>query len=82
MNQNNVDCLNKFHNYLLNNKTVITDEELNDMENKIVKMSFGIGCREYKQREIAYILGIPQYKISRIKNRSLKRLRNCINSKN
>ena len=52
------------------------------MENKIVKMSFGIGCREYKQREIAYILGIPQYKISRIKNRSLKRLRNCINSKN
>lgn len=60
----------------------LLDEELNDMENKIVKMSFGIGCREYKQREIAYILGIPQYKISRIKNRSLKRLRNCINSKN
>ena len=29
MNQKDVDCLNKFHNYLLNNKTVITDEELN-----------------------------------------------------
>lgn len=29
MNQKDVDCLNKFHNYLLNNKTVITDEKLN-----------------------------------------------------
>ena len=29
MNQKDVDCLNKFYNYLLNNKTVITDEELN-----------------------------------------------------
>ena len=35
-------------------------------------MSYGIGCREYKQKEMAKILHIPQYKISRIKNRLLK----------
>ena len=56
-------------------------EKLNDMEKKIIKMSFGLGCREYKQVEIADMLGIPQYKVSRIKCRLLKQLKDCINSK-
>lgn len=57
----------------------ILDKNLNDMERQIIKMSYGIGCREYKQREIADILNIQQYKVSRIKNRLLKYLKDCIN---
>jgi len=51
---------------------------LDDIERKIIKMSFGIGCREYKQKEIANILNIPQYKVSRIKKRVLERLKKCM----
>lgn len=57
---------------LLNNK-------LNDIELKIIKMSYGLGCRQYKQKEIANILNVPQYKISRIKNKALHKLKNNIN---
>ncbi len=56
----------------------ILDTKLDDIERKIIKMSFGIGCREYKQKEIANILNIPQYKVSRIKKRVLERLKKCM----
>lgn len=55
---------------------------LNGLEKNIIKMSYGIGCREYKQIEIAELLNIPQYKISRIKKRALEWLKNCVNNLN
>lgn len=58
----------------------ILKENLSDFEYSIIKMTFGIGCKEYKQKEISEILNIPQYKVSRIKNRLLIRLRDCINN--
>ena len=56
----------------------ILDTKLDDIERKIIKMSFGIGFREYKQKEITNILNIPQYKVSRIKKRVLERLKKCM----
>lgn len=53
----------------------IIETRLNKLERKIIKMSFGINCHEYKQKEISQILDIPQYKISRIKSRALKIIR-------
>ena len=61
--------------FVLNNK-------LSDLERKIIKMSYGIGCREYKQVEIAKILDIQQYKVSRIKKKALEQLKKYINSIN
>ncbi len=52
--------------------------ELDDIERKILKMTFGIECNELKQKEISDIIGLPQYKISRIKNKALKHLKNII----
>ena len=53
----------------------IINSELNALEKQIIKMFFGIGCKKYKQKEIADILKIPQYKISRIKDNALKHIR-------
>ena len=52
--------------------------ELDDIERKILKMTFGIECNELKQKEISDIIGLPQYKISRIKNKALKHLKSII----
>ena len=41
-------------------------------------MTFGIECNELKQKEISDIIGLPQYKISRIKNKALKHLKSII----
>ena len=60
----------------------ILDNELSEIEQKIIRMSYGIGCNEYKQKEISKILNIPQYKISRIKSRALSKLKKCINKNN
>ncbi len=57
---------------------LLLKRELNDLERKVIFMSFGLGCREYKQKEIGDILGIPQYKVSRIRSDCLKRLKNCM----
>ena len=56
----------------------IINNELNEIETKIIKMSFGLGNKQYKQTEIEKILNIPQYKISRIKNRTLRKIRDLI----
>lgn len=60
----------------------IIKNNLNELEYLIIKMTFGIRCREYKQKEIAKILDIPQYKVSRVKSRSLLKLRDYINNLN
>ena len=59
--------------YILNNY-------LNESERKIIKMLYGIDSKVYKQNEISEILNIPQYKVSRIKIRLLKRIKDCINN--
>ena len=56
----------------------ILNVELDDIERKILKMTFGIECNELKQKEISDIIGLPQYKISRIKNKALKHLKSII----
>ena len=43
-------------------------------------MLYGIDSKVYKQNEISEILNIPQYKVSRIKIRLLKRIKDCINN--
>ena len=58
----------------------ILDNYLNENERKIIKMLYGIDSKVYKQNEISEILNIPQYKVSRIKIRLLKRIKNCINN--
>ena len=52
----------------------------NENERKIIKMLYGIDSKVYKQNEISEILNIPQYKVSRIKIRLLKRIKDCINN--
>ena len=59
--------------YILNNY-------LNESERKIIKMLYGIDSKVYKQNEISEIFNIPQYKVSRIKIRLLKRIKDCINN--
>ena len=58
----------------------ILDNYLNENERKIIKMLYGIDSKVYKQNEISEILNIPQYKVSRIKIRLLKRIKDCINN--
>lgn len=58
----------------------IINNKLSDIEKKIIKMYYGIGCREYKQKEIADILNIKQYTVSRIKNKAIDKLRKYINN--
>lgn len=52
---------------------------LSDIEKKVIEMIYGIKGKQYKQIEIAVILNIPQYKISRIKKKALKQLKCYIN---
>ena len=59
----------------------IINDELDENERKIIKMVFGIECRKYKQKEIADILKIPQYKISRIKDKALKHIKRLLINK-
>ena len=58
----------------------IINNKLSDIEKKIIKMYYGIGGREYKQKEIAEILNIKQYTVSRIKNKTIDKLRKYINN--
>ena len=60
----------------------ILNNKLNDIERKIIKWSFGIGCKTYKQVEIVKMLNIPQYKISRIKKKALMKIKKCISEIN
>ena len=60
----------------------ILNNKLNDIERKIIKWSFGIGCKTYKQVEIVKMLNIPQYKVSRIKKKALMKLKKCISEIN
>ena len=71
---------------------IINDESEDEMSSQlyyflgddvnVIRMLYGIGCKKYKQKEIEQILKIPQYKISRIKNRALKEMKNFIYLKN
>ena len=56
----------------------IIAENFDTVEQHIIKMLYGLGCREYSQIEISKILNIPQYQVSRIKYRLLKRLKKYI----
>ena len=56
----------------------IINNKLSGIEKKIIKMYYGIGCREYNQKEIADILNIKQYTVSRIKNKAIDKLRKLI----
>lgn len=60
----------------------ILNEELTDIERKIIRMIYGIDYPKYKQMEISQILDIPQYKLSKIKNDLLVKIRNYIIDKN
>lgn len=58
----------------------IINNKLSDVEKKVIKMYYRIGCREYKQKGIAEILNIKQYTVSRIKNKAIDKLRKYINN--
>ena len=52
--------------------------ELDDIEKKIVKLTFGIGCSEKKQVDIATILGVSESHVSITKGKALLKLKNII----
>ncbi|MBR1376695.1 MAG: sigma-70 family RNA polymerase sigma factor [Bacilli bacterium] len=53
----------------------VLNDELTDDEKIIVKKLYGLGCEQYKQTEVAKKLNIPQYKISRIRDRLFKKVK-------
>jgi RNA polymerase primary sigma factor len=54
---------------------------LTDRERDIVRMFFGIGCREMTLEEIADKFGLTRERVRQIKERAIRRLRHCgINS--
>lgn len=71
---------------------IINDESKDEMSSQlqyflgsdeiVIRMLYVIGCKNYKQKEIEKILNILQYKISRIKNKALKEMKNFIYLKN
>ena len=56
----------------------IINNKLSNIEKKVIKMYYGIGCKEYRQKEIEDILNIKQYTVSRIKNKALDKIKKYI----
>ena len=50
-------------------------ESLSDREQEIIRMRYGLGCREQTQKEVADRLGISQSYISRLEKRIIQRLK-------
>src|SRR5690606_11537286 len=53
-------------------------EELDEREQSIIKMRFGIECDEKTLAEIGLILGITRERVRQIEKRALKKLHNII----
>lgn len=54
---------------------------LTDREREIIRLFFGIGCREMTLEEIADKFGLTRERVRQIKERDIRRLRHCgINS--
>lgn len=47
---------------------------LNPREERVVRLIFGIGCREHKQYEIAELLGISASRVMQIKDKAKRKL--------
>lgn len=58
----------------------IINNKLSDVEKKVIKMYYRIGCRDYIQKEITETLNIKQYTVSRINNKAIDKLRKYINN--
>ena len=52
---------------------------LNARERQVIKMLFGIGCKEMTAEEVATLLNLTRERVRQIKERALRRLRESDN---
>ena len=79
---NDVDIENDFIEKEQNNQLCEAIKKLSKREQFIIKYSFGFGCDEITQSEIAEHLGIGQCQVSRLKDKILIKLKGMIENEN
>ena len=53
-------------------------ECLTPQELQVIRMRYGIGCRPYRQREVAEQIGLSRSYVSRIEKKALQKLRSAL----
>ncbi len=51
---------------------------LTNQEKQVIRMRYGIGCRPYRQREVAQKIGLSRSYVSRIEKRALQKLKEAL----